>query len=373
MSNSQTGRSWQLEIAKSELSNTRITPNRWASSSLADGQARVEVDTFAMTANNATYAVFGEAMAYWQFFPSSDSPNWGIVPVWGFAKVIETNHPELAIGQRFYGYWPSGSHLVVGPAKVTASGFVDDTEHRRNLPAVYNSYAKVADQTGEPDPIVDALQSLFRPLLTTSFFIDDFLSENDFYGASQVIIASASSKTAMALAFCLDRRGIRTVGLTSDGNVEFVRGLGWYQDVITYRQLAAEDPPPALTEPSVYVDMSGDAKARAKIHQRCTDLRFDLMVGATHWDAASLESTADLPGPTPEFFFAPTQIAKRAKEWGSDGMAARTATSWDPFITEVNQLLTIQQRHGSTACQDAYLAALDGTADPAIGVIIQTR
>ena len=373
MSDSQVETGWQLQVAKTELANTRVEPSQWASIDLDEGHVRLEVDTFAMTANNVTYAVFGEAMGYWRFFPSSSPADWGIVPVWGFAKVSESNHPELSVGQRFYGYWPSGSHLVVMPTKVTAAGFTDGTGYRRDLPTVYNSYAKVTNQTGEPDPIAEGLQSLLRPLFTTSFFIDDYLAENDFYGGDQVIIASASSKTALALAFCLHQRGVRTIGLTSGRNTEFVRSLGWYEQVTTYEQIGAEDPPPILSRPSVYVDMSGDAGARADIHRNCADLRFDLMVGATHWDAATAEPNQMLPGPTPEMFFAPAQIAKRADEWGSDGMASRTAQSWDPFVSEVAGLLTIDQRHGSAACQTAYLDALNGTADPATGVIMRTR
>ena len=45
---------------------------------LADGMARLRVDAFALTANNVTYATFGEAMKYWDFFPAS-SPEFGRV------------------------------------------------------------------------------------------------------------------------------------------------------------------------------------------------------------------------------------------------------------------------------------------------------
>ena len=56
-----------FQVRKSQLSQTRLvtTPDL----PLADGQVRVKVDHFALTANNITYAAFGDAMNYWQFFP----------------------------------------------------------------------------------------------------------------------------------------------------------------------------------------------------------------------------------------------------------------------------------------------------------------
>ena len=69
---------------------------------LGPGQALLRVDTFGLTANNVTYAVFGEAMSYWDFFPAEDG--WGRVPMWGFAEVerseaegVEAGHAPLRV------------------------------------------------------------------------------------------------------------------------------------------------------------------------------------------------------------------------------------------------------------------------------------
>ena len=47
------------------------------------------MDKFALTANNVTYAAFGDAMHYWKFFPGPDDES-GRVPVWGFADVADS-------------------------------------------------------------------------------------------------------------------------------------------------------------------------------------------------------------------------------------------------------------------------------------------
>jgi len=37
------------------------------------------------------------------------------MPARGFANVIASTVSGLEVGERFYGYWPIGSHLVVQP------------------------------------------------------------------------------------------------------------------------------------------------------------------------------------------------------------------------------------------------------------------
>jgi len=56
---------------------------------LRPGEARLRIDLFALTANNITYGAFGEAMHYWDFFPTGDTGT-GCIPVWGFATVSES-------------------------------------------------------------------------------------------------------------------------------------------------------------------------------------------------------------------------------------------------------------------------------------------
>ena len=79
---------------------------------------------------------------------------------------------------------------------------------------------------------------LLRPLFATSFLIDDFLADEGLLEPGTVILASASSKTALATAFLLSRRrGPEVIGLTSAGNLGFVEGLGVYDRAVTYDQV----------------------------------------------------------------------------------------------------------------------------------------
>ena len=171
-----------------------------AECALQPGQARLRIEHFALTANNITYAAFGESMRYWQFFPAPEG--WGCIPAWGFATVSASRAEGVAAGLRLYGYVPMATHLVVQPVGVKGDGFSDGAAHRQTLPPIYNRYQHTAPESAD----VEGVRALLRPLFTTAFLIDDFVAANDAFGATTLLLSSASSKTAFATAFCLAQR-----------------------------------------------------------------------------------------------------------------------------------------------------------------------
>src|SRR5882672_9602201 len=74
---------------------------------LADGELLVRIEKFGLSANNVTYAVLGKSaiINYFDFFPTGET-GWGRVNVWGIGVVEASRHPELARGERMYGYFP---------------------------------------------------------------------------------------------------------------------------------------------------------------------------------------------------------------------------------------------------------------------------
>ena len=276
---------------------------------LDPGQALLRVDTFGLTANNITYAVMGEAMSYWSFFPAEDG--WGRIPMWGFAEVERSEAEGVEPGTRVYGYLPPSSHLVVTPVAVDESGFNDGSPHREALPSAYQrllAYRARPFYTADTEEI----QMLLRPLFFTSFLIDDQLADEGLTERGPILISSASSKTAIAAAFLLAQRdGVELVGLTSPGNAEFVEGLGIYGRTVTYDAIDSLERGPAT-----YVDIAGDGALRQAVHSHFGDeLASSLIVGATHWEELG-PGEGELPGPTPALFFAPDRIVKRSGDWG---------------------------------------------------------
>lgn len=334
---------------------------------LAPGQARMKIDAFSLTANNVTYAAVGDMIGYWKFFPAA-TDGYGMVPVWGFADVVESQAEGVAVGARYYGYFPMAEELIVEPSKVSPFGFTDDAAHRRELPVIYNQYtATAADPLYKSD--AEALIMLIRPLFTTSFLIDDFCAEQGFFGAEQMLITSASSKTSFALAEIARHRAERPtlIGLTSSRNVDFVKGLGFYDQVVAYDDVPTLD----RTKKTFYVDMAGSAPLRETIHETFSDtLAYACAVGAAHWDQMAFGGAAKaLPGPTPEMFFAPSQAEKRMKELGRDAFGARIGAAWARFLPLMADTLSISKVSGPEAIADAFRSLVDGSADPKIGVI----
>jgi Protein of unknown function (DUF2855) len=323
---------------------------------LGTGQALLRVDTFGLTANNITYALFGEAMSYWSFFPAEDG--WGRVPMWGFAEVERSEVEGVEPGTRVYGYLPPSSHLLVTPADAGETGFVDGSAHRAALPPVYNQYLA----TG-PDPFyradTEAMQMLLRPLFVTSFLIDDQLADDGLIARGPVMVSSASSKTAIGTAFLLaQREEVELVGLTSPRSADFVEGLDIYDRVVTYDQIDSLE-----REPATYVDVAGDGEVRLAIHSHFGDeLQWSMAVGATHWEG--LGGAGDLPGPTPTLFFAPDRVVKRSADWGQEGFGERVAGAWHPFCDWTGSWLETIPGQGFDALRGAYLEVIEGEVSP---------
>jgi len=322
------------------------------------GQALLRVDTFGLTANNVTYAVFGEAMSYWDFFPAE--PGWGRVPMWGFAEVERSEAEGVEPGQRVFGYLPPSSHLVVVPVDAGGAGFVDGSPHRTALPSAYHRYLTTgADPFYRVD--TEEIQMLLRPLFFTSFLIDDQLADEGFATSGPVLISSASSKTAIAAAFLLARRdGVELVGLTSPGNVGFVEGLAIYDRTVSYDAIDSLE-----LGPAAFVDIAGDGEVRRAVHSHYGDrLVHSMTVGASHWEELGT-GAGELPGPKPTFFFAPTRVVKRSADWGRDGLQTRVADAWHPFCEWTGSWLETIRGQGFGALQDAYIDVLEGRVDPA--------
>ncbi|MGQ0587414.1 MAG: DUF2855 family protein, partial [Gammaproteobacteria bacterium] len=229
-----------FEVSRKDLRSTRLNN---AALDCPAGAVLCRIERFALTANNITYGVFGDAMAYWQFFPAD--AGWGRIPVWGHAEVIESKHEAIAKGERLYGYWPMATHAVLHPDRVTDAQFMDGVDYRRKLPTPYQVYMRLAR-----DPLHDAKhedhRALLHPLFFTSWLIEDFLADNQLFGAKQVVLASASSKTALGVAFLAKQRNgdrlesvpMSCVGLTSRGNKAFCNDVNYYDEVVTYGDLA---------------------------------------------------------------------------------------------------------------------------------------
>ena len=338
---------------------------------LAPGDAELRVDLFGFTTKNITYGLWGDVFSFWKFFPEPRS-GWGRIPVWGFGTVVRSAAEGVFVGERFYGYFPMSSHLIVQPKRVDASGFFDGAPHRRDLNAVYNQYLRPArDPQYHPD--TEPYQVVLRPLFATAFFLADYLREHDFFDAEVTLVSSASSKLAYSMAFVLagdvKRNRRKIVGLTSERNAAFVSRLGLYDRVVTY--------PAVATLPSaqraVFVDIAGSTILRTAVHRHLGNfLRHSLIAGATHQEPQGIDSK--LPGPEPVPFFAPAWIRRRTQQWTTAEADRRLAEAWRGFVVPMldksRRWMTITSSSGVTAVGRIYDDVIAGRASAEQGHVL---
>ena len=351
-------------VVRNDLQQCKIIETELPdAASLPDEALLVKVTRFAFTANNITYAVVGETLKYWELCPTPEG--YGNMPVWGFGQVIASKHPNIAIGETLFGYFPMATHLVIEAADVSKRGLRDGAAHRQNVSPVYNAYTRVSGDPAFAGTQGD-YQALLRPLFMLSFMVDDYLAENAFFGARHAILSSASSKTAFGLAHLIhSRSGMKVIGLTSAANVDFVRSLGCYDEVVTYDRVTSL--PADL--PVAYVDMAGSSALRETLHRHFDDqMKYSGRVGLTHRTGA-LEEAA-LPGAKPHWFFAPDHIRKRAKEWGPGGVEQRFGAAWAGFAPNLERWVHLTECRGRGAVTQAYLDTLNGRVPPDRGLIL---
>ena len=360
----------ELLIDRDNYRNTKIVESD--SRPLADGEVRVAIDKYGLTANNVSYAVSGDMIGYWKYYPvsSDDGVNWGKVPVWGMADIVESKCDGVEAGERIYGFLPMASEVIMRPGKLKAGSFVDVAEHRQPLPELYNGFNRTAGETALYKTLENERCLLF-PLFVTSYVLADFLEDNNYWGAEQVLIGSASSKTGFGMAAFVNSEtdfGGKIIGLTSPRNGAFVKSLGDCHQVVTYGNESEID----TSKKSVYVDMSGNGELRNKLHNHLGEnMVRSIGVGATHWEER--RSGGNMPGAKPEFFFAPAQIGKRNKDWGPGVLFQKAYAAGAQLAARTSDNLDVEFLNGMEAARDIWIETLDNKVSPKRGIMVALK
>ena len=356
----------ELWVDRKNLRRTQVT-NRDLPP-LADGEVLVAIDKFALTANNVSYAVSGDFIGYWKYFPAEGE--WGKVPVWGFADVVESKAADVQVGERIWGFFPMATHVILKPGKVSDRQFTDVAGHRTPLPGLYNDYMRTKNDPPAFKTMEDARCVLF-PLFATSYILYDYLIANNYFGASQVIVGSASSKTGFGLAYLVhhDKKSAkRVVGLTSSQNFTFVEKLGICDQVAAYGDVTKLD----ASIPTAFVDMAGSGAVLTAIHNHFRDnVKESCIVGATHWEAD--RKRGELPGAKPAFFFAPAHIAKRNQEWGDGVLVGKAMAASAQITASIARQFEITHASGPAAVEKSFLSLVNNEVSPSQGLMLSMK
>lgn len=212
------------KLDNSEHAVCKITSDN---SVLAPSSVRAQSLLISLTSNNLTYARNGGRLHWWDVYPvPPDAPapfnnhqEWGIVPAWGYARVVESTVDAIAKGSLLYGMWPTSVHFVDLQLRRSepAGHWIECSPHRDQLMTAYNHY----EEASPTDPLELQMTALCKPLsggpslLNSSVFSAQRLhpfgtgapwSEEDADLSSAVVISlSASSKTGRSFFWELAR------------------------------------------------------------------------------------------------------------------------------------------------------------------------
>jgi hypothetical protein len=353
----------QFTIQKQNLAKMQI--KEASKPSIKEGEILFKIEKYAFTANNMTYAVLGNRLKYWNFFPAED-PDLGIIPVWGFAEVVESKHEGIAVGEKCYGYFPMNDYLKVEAGRVNEFGFTDMVPHRQDMASIYNYYNRTATDPTYNKQVEDFIP-IMKPLFVTSFLNYHYLNDADFFKANQIILTSASSKTALGLAFLLKQtqaeHGKKIIALTSLSNIDFVEKTGYYDEILGYddlQKLALED--------SLVIDFAGNApRLQALADHLNENLKFISLVGIADWQAS--KDFKDIPNS--ELFFAPTSAKKKYAEWGIAEANRRIAEGLFAFIKDMKASIEITHLSKAEEVNEIYQQMIGGSLDPSKGYIVK--
>lgn len=214
-------------VSKSDNAQHAVCRSDEKHTALAASSVRVQTWMISLTSNNLTYARSGVELHWWDVYPVPESSpvpfnnrqEWGIVPAWGYGRVLETTIDAVAVGSLLWGMWPTSAHAV--DLQLTAAEpnghWSEISPHRSQLMTVYNQYEQT-DALNQADMRTTALCKplwLGPSLLNSSVFSSQRIhpfgfgapwSEQDADLSSAVVISlSASSKTGRSFSWELAR------------------------------------------------------------------------------------------------------------------------------------------------------------------------
>ena len=364
----------EIQVSKSDYRNGRVVSSL-QSFNLKPGGIVAQVEHFALTSNNVTYALVGKSFRYFDFYDTmekTDGNNFGIFPVWGVATVIKSTLKNVRVGRKIYGFMPAGTHAVmqIDEKTISNNGFSALRSHLPKDRAVYNKYLFC-----DTDPLHSerhlAAMLIYRPLYFTSFFLDDYISYNNFFGASNVVVISASSKTGFTTGFLLgnNKSEATVLGLTSSKNVGYVKSLNIFKEVAAYDDITNFSQSKGKF---VLIDIAGNKR----ILQQLSDFLGDriaktILVGRSHPEGAA--SVALPKNLNSEFFFAPGWIQKRTSQLGSQ-LHQRMASSWQMCLQNASSWTSFNNvQGGMQGVLQSYQQLASGKSNPREGIIISLK
>jgi hypothetical protein len=95
------------------------------------------------------------------------------------------------------------------------------------------------------------------------------------------------------------------------------------------------------------------------------------IVGVTHWDSEQVNGT--LPGSAPEFFFTPSHIDKRNKDWGPGVLMQKGYAACAELALKLKGQLKMENHQGTEACATIWRDMLDNKISGQQGIMVSLK
>lgn len=193
--------------------------------------------------------------------------------------------------------------------------------------------------------------------------MEDSLNETNYRGLKNILISSASSKTAFIIAYRMllrreapnGSRNLKIVGLTSRSNLAFTRRLGFYDQVFAYDQVTSVSKVSNMDD-CLYIDVSGNRSLNESIAETLAP-KLTVSLGMTSVEGGSSNNLTGAKGNTRgrESFFMPEWLAVRLKQVGSKSLKEMQKTAWAQLMEDCPSWVKIETYRGEREVLGAYL------------------
>ena len=318
------------------------------------------------TSNNVTYGVFGDALQYWNFFPRRrELGTRARVGLRRGRRVRRRASSRSGAACTATSRWPPSSSS--SPAASTRAASATWRAHRQPMAAAYSRYLFT-----DADPVLrcgprSRTRWCCGRLFFTSFVIDDFIADNDMFGASTVVVSSASSKTAIGAALPARERGKVCASSASPrpGIPTSSRSLGCYHDTVTYDDVSTH------RRRRRGVRRHRGQRRRAQRRARALRRPAAAQHGRRQHPLGPRDRDAAPAGrPDTASSSSRRRRSRSARRSGDKPVLdERVGEAWDRFSKWVDGWLTFEQCNGPEEVEAAYRTLLEGRADPRVGYV----
>lgn len=339
----------------------------------------LRIDKFSMTQMTIGYLMKGFTRTfggYHHFFSSKEDGVYRSA-AWGIATVIESGHLKVPVGTRLFGPMPICKYFhqkVLRTIPASRNGDDPPVVEFQNEDMPFNmqrfqEYEILAPSSAE-DPEFEDWKLATKEIYTMAFYMDEqLLTETG--QINSVIISCASSKTAMALAYCLKMRGgsaieremEHLVGLTSKEHYDFVVSTGLYQEVYTYDDV--ESLPTDKT--IVYMDFKCDGALRQAITLKLgTNLMYNMVLGPAVFQKRMKDQVFEKRAR--EVIFDESTWRERRRmvaEVTKTGRNEKLRNSYKAYVERMKRYITVRHSCGLEQVKDVYENIYGNKASPA--------